>query len=161
MIDVSMAATFSVLWFYIPIQNCLFYHFLFFIFSCKNVTLNSVAKTSVQYLPLAEAALFFADLIINWGTVLSEFKMAATKFMTSCDITIPDLTNFTIRTKKYISYLKSLAITIHMDVLLTLFCIFWLPHYIYPSTGLDKGEVNKKNPFFMRTMKFLKWFSSS
>lgn len=116
MIDVSMAATFSVLWFYIPIQNCLFYHFLFFIFSCKNVTLNSVAKTSVQYLPLAEAV-FFADLIINWGTVLSEFKMAATKFMTSCDVTIPDLTNFTIRTKKYIN-LKFLAITIHMDVLL-------------------------------------------
>ena len=118
MIDVSMAATLSVLWFYIPIQNCLFYHFLFFIFSCKNVTLNSAAKTLVQYLPLAEAALFFADLIINWGTVLSEFKMAATKFMTSCDITIPDLSNFTIRSKKYISYLKSLAITIHMDVLL-------------------------------------------
>ena len=113
-----MAATLSVLWFYIPIQNCLFYHLLFFIFSCKNVTLNSVAKTSVQYLPLAEAALFFADLIINWGTVLSELKMAATKFMTSSDITIPDLPNFTIRSKKYISYLKSLAITIHMDVLL-------------------------------------------
>ena len=117
MIDVSMAATLSVLWFYIPIQNCLFYHFLFFIFSCKNVTLNSVAKTSVQYLPLAEAVLFFADLIINWGTVLSEFKMAATKFMTSCDVTIPDLTNFTVRTKNYIN-LKFLAITIHMDVLL-------------------------------------------
>ena len=99
MIDVSMAATSSVLWFNIPIPNCLFYHFLFFIFSCKNVTLNSVAKTLVQYLPLAEAALFFADLIINWGTVLSEFKMAATKFMTSCDITIPDLTNFTIKTQ--------------------------------------------------------------
>ena len=102
----------------IPFQNCLFYHFLFFIFSWKNVTLSSVAKISVRYLQLAEAVLFFADLIINWGTVLSEVKMAATKFMTSCDVTIPDLTKFTIRTKNYISYLNFLAITIHMDVLL-------------------------------------------
>ena len=90
----------------------------FFIFSYKKVTLNSVAKISVKFLPLAEAVLFFSDLIINRGTVLSEVKTAATKFMTSCDITIPDLTNFTIRTKKCISYLKSLAITIDMDVLL-------------------------------------------
>ena len=126
MIDVSIAATFSVLWLYHFKIVCflflylffLFFVFVFFIFSFKNVTLNSVAKIPVKFLPLAEAVLFFADLIINRGTVLFEVKMAATKFMTSCDITIPDLTNFTIRTKKHISYLKSLAISIHMDALL-------------------------------------------